>query len=125
MFSIAALVVGVLAAIYGGGPLLTVPLAVLGNAMSLGADSAGEVQVGGGNVQTVLDSMTSAITLLKQDMAHAESILVDVLTYDAGLLATALADADARRLNPLVSLRPNVADVVDGVDVDFEHSIPN
>ncbi|GIH04843.1 hypothetical protein Rhe02_29100 [Rhizocola hellebori] len=124
MFSIAALVVGILAAMYGGGPVLTVPLAVLGNAMSLGADSAG-VEVGGGNVQGVLDSMNAAITQLKQDMADAETILVDVLTYDAGLLATAQNQADNRQLNPLVSLRPNVIDVIGGTDVDFEHTVGN
>jgi len=123
MFSIAALVVGVLAALYGGGPVLTVPLAILGNAFSLGADSAGEVLVGGQNVQSVLDSMASAIAMLKQDMANAETILVDVLTYDAGLLTAAQAQAGDRVLNGFVPLRPNVIDVLDGADVDFEHSM--
>jgi hypothetical protein len=124
LFSIAALVVGILSAMYGGGPLLTVPLAVLGNAMSLGADSAG-VEVGGGNVQGVLDSMYAAIAQLKQDMANAETILVNVLTYDAGLLETARSQAASRQLNALVSLRPNVIDVISGTDVDFEHSVGN
>ena len=63
--------------------------------------------------------------MASQQGVDAETILVDVLTYDAGLLATAQQQADSRQLNPLVSLRPNVIDVIDGTDVDFEHSIGN
>jgi hypothetical protein len=122
MISILTAVVGVLAAAYSGGGSLVIPLAVLGGGLGVATEIADAGVIQGGNVQGVINSMNDTLRLIKLDIAAAEDLLMAALAHDLNLLGEAEIAAASRTVNHFIPLRPNVIDVMNNVDVDFEYS---
>ncbi|GIH04928.1 hypothetical protein Rhe02_29950 [Rhizocola hellebori] len=136
VLSVAAAFVGVVAAVATApatiigvsGALIAGGLAMLGGGLSVAGAVAGETPtpseaiIQGGNVEEVVSSIYSALTLLRQDRDNAEAKLVAVLQHDLALVETARTLAAQREVNLFVPYQPGVIGVFSGEDVDFRLS---